>query len=295
MITAFAPAKLNLGLRILERRPDGYHKIETIFVPLRLFDRLEISPTDRPGIRLDVDASGVPSDASNLAVRAALETSRALGVEPALAMRLEKRIPVAAGLGGGSSDAAAAILAVEALAGASLADAVRREIALRLGADVPFFLDPRPAIGRGIGERLEPIERVPELHWLLVRMPFELSTASVYREASAELTLPQQGSSIAALLGPAGVESEPWNDLETIAARRHPEIGQARRALEVQGAVVTGMSGSGPTVYGQFETCEAAESAAQRAVFPAGAEAIVTTSPEFGAGNWDWGWGVAKW
>ncbi len=293
MVTVLAPAKLNLGLRILDRRPDGYHEIETVFVPLRLFDELEIEQSDEPGIRLECDDPSLPVDGRNLAVRAAERTCAALGLEPALALRLRKRIPVAAGLGGGSSDAAAAMLGIEALSGRPLDPGVRAQLARGLGADIPFFLEPRPAVGRGVGERLEPIPDVPELAWLLVQLPFGISTAEAYASASRELTLPRRGSSIAALLGPSGVVRSPENDLEAFAMRRHPEIEQARRALLEEGARVAGMSGSGPTVYGLFDGSQAARAAAARAKLPEGAQAIASSSPGSGIGNW--GWGVAKW
>ena len=286
-----APAKLNLGLRILDRRADGYHEIETVFLPLALFDTLDVEfGGDR--VVLETDDPGLPVGADNLAVRAAERTCGALGVGPGVAIRLAKRIPVAAGLAGGSSDAAAVILGLESLAGRRLAGAERAALALGLGADVPFFLNPRPAVGRGRGERLEPLPGVPEMWWLLVAFPFPVSTAVAYRAAASELTLPRQGSSIAALLGPAGVLSQPRNDLETVVARLHPEISATRRALERAGALVTGMTGSGPTVYGSFPDREAAERASRSGELPAGARAIPVASPGSETGNW--GWGVAK-
>lgn len=287
MIALLAPAKLNLGLRVLARRPDGYHEIETLLVPLRLFDRLELSAGHRPGITLDVDTPAVPDGRENLAVRAAEGVCTYLGREPRLHIRLEKRIPVAAGLGGGSSDAAAAIYGTERLLGERLPPGERAALALRLGADVPFFLDPRPALARGVGELLEPLTDVPEMTWLLVAFDFPVSTADVYRAVAGELTLPRQGSSIAALLGPSGIRSSPPNDLETITARLHPEIRGVRRMLERAGARVTGMSGSGPTVYGRFGDERAAESAARSLELPAGAKAIVVSSAGSGSNDGD--------
>lgn len=293
MIRVHAPAKLNLGLRVCRRRPDGYHEIETIFVPLRLFDRLELAPAPAGRLTLWSDAPELPTDRRNLALRAAELVLAELGVECGAAIRLEKQIPIGAGLGGGSSDAAAAIFGVEALTGKTLGDRVRRRIALRLGADVPFFLDPRPSVGRGIGEQLEGLEGFPEMWWVLACMPFQVSTREVYQAAAARLTLPREASSIAALLGPSGLLSVPINDLETISAERHPEIRAVREALEQVGAMFTGMTGSGPTVYGRFERREEAEAAARRVELPAGVRAIVTSSPASDAR--DWGWGVAKW
>ena len=292
MLTLRAPAKLNLGLEIRERRPDGYHEIETVFLPLRLFDRLTLQIGPGSGVEFECDDPGLPAGDENLAVRAAVAASQALQLEGRLRLCLEKRIPVAAGLGGGSSDAAAALLGIEALAGRPLGEPRRLALARALGADVPFFLDPRPKRGRGIGDLLEPLSGVPEMWWVLAVLPFPVSTAEVYREASRELTLPRDGSSIAALLGPCGVVSSPQNDLETVTARRHPEVRAAREALEASGASVVGMSGSGPTVYGQFEDRQAAERAAGRVALPRGARAMAISSPGSDAANREWG--VAK-
>ncbi|MEE9279168.1 MAG: 4-(cytidine 5'-diphospho)-2-C-methyl-D-erythritol kinase [Myxococcota bacterium] len=293
VVRLLAPAKLNLGLRLLARRADGYHDIDTVFVPLRLFDRLEIARSPEPGIRLEVRGAELPDDEGNLAVRAARLACEETGLEPDLRLSLDKRIPVAAGLGGGSSDAAAAILGVEHLSGGTLCATTRASLALSLGADVPFFLRPAPSVGRGVGERLEALADVPEMWWLLVCFDFPVSTAWAYREASRELTLPRDESSIAALLGPSGVLSSPHNDLEPVTSRRHPQVRAAARALEGAGAMVTGMSGSGPTVYGRFESEEAARRAADVLALPNGARTIAVSSP--GSASGDWGWGVAKW
>lgn len=293
MVLLLAPAKLNLGLRLIARRSDGYHEIETVFLPLRLFDRLELERAEEPGIRLEVRGAELPEDEENLAVRAARLACEATGLAQALRLRLEKHIPVAAGLGGGSSDAAAAILGVERLSGKDLPASDRAGLALSLGADVPFFLGPRPSVGRGVGERLEPLTDVPEMWWLLLCFDFQVSTAWAYAEASRKLTLPREGSSIAALLGPSGVLFPPHSDLEAVTALRHPEVGQAQRALADAGAMVTGMTGSGPTVYGRFESEGAAQGAAEALSLPRGARTILVSSPGSACG--DWGWGVAKW
>jgi 4-diphosphocytidyl-2-C-methyl-D-erythritol kinase len=294
VIEVRAPAKLNLGLEVLRRREDGYHEIETCFVPLRLFDRLTLEPGPAGrGIALEVDGAELPTDRTNLVVRAAERGCAALAIPPDLSLRLEKRIPIAAGLGGGSSDAAATLLGLEALAKRALPRDARAKLALELGADVPFFLEPRPALGRGVGEKLESLDGVPEMHWVLVAFPFPVATAWAYGEAARELTLPRDPSSIAALLGPLGLLSSPRNDLEAASTRRHPEIREARRALETAGALATGMSGSGPTVFGRFEDERAAQSAAERVEVPAGARTIATSSPGSASGHW--GWGVAKW
>ena len=291
------------------RRSDGYHDIDTIFIPLVLFDRLEVTLRDRPGIEIRVDRDDVPQDEGNLACRAARQAADALGAEAALRIEIQKRIPVAAGLGGGSSDAAAAILAVEALYEQPLEPSRRWAIAAQLGAAVPFFLHPRPARGLGRGDQLEDLPDLPELHWVLVSLPFAVSTPEAYRAASAELTLPRHASSIEALLGPDGFvvsrSGDPHNDLEGAVARWHPEISAARQALRQLGAQITGMSGSGPTVYALFPDRLIAEQTAEQLMgsieslssaesrgLPVGARAIAVSSP--GSDTLNWGWGVAK-
>ena len=298
MIEVAAPAKLNLGLEVLRRRADGYHEIETVFVPLRLFDRLalERAPAGR-GLALDAGGADLPLDRSNLVVRALERAAAELGVPLDLSVRLDKRIPIGAGLGGGSSDAAAALLGLERLCGRALAPELRGKLALELGADVPFFLDPRPALGRGVGEQLEALPGIPEMHWVLVAFPFQISTAWAYTEAGRELTLPRDPTSIAALLRPAGLLAPPRNDLEAVGVRRHPEIREAQRALARAGALATGMSGSGPTVFGRFEDERAARRAAETVEVPAGARTIATSSPGSASADWtsgSWRWGVAK-
>jgi 4-diphosphocytidyl-2-C-methyl-D-erythritol kinase len=292
-----APAKLNLGLEILRRREDGYHELETIFLPLRLADRLEFRRAAAgSGIRLSIAGAALPADRENLVYRAAERACAELGVPADLEIALEKHVPIAAGLGGGSSDAAATLRALETLFERPLLTAARQRIALELGADVPFFLDPKPALGRGVGERLEALAGVPEMFWVLVAFPFPISTAQAYEEAGLELTLPRRPTSIGALLGPAGLLVSPRNDLEAFAVRRHPEIRAARRALESVGALATGMTGSGPTVFGRFANEQAARQAAERVEVPAGARTIATSSPGSASAESkeESGWGVAK-
>ena len=290
-----APAKLNLGLRLIARREDGYHELETFFLPLCLHDRLTLERgAPGSGVALVVEGADLPTGADNLVVRAALQASAALGAPADLRIRLEKRIPVAAGLGGGSADAALTLLGVEALCGRSLEPARRHALARALGADVPFFLDPRPARGRGIGDELERVDEIAEMAWVLVAFPFGVPTPWAFREASRELTLPRERSSIAPPLGPGRQATSPPNDLETVAVRRHPEIRAARTALDRAGALITGMSGSGPTVYGRFPSMEEARSVAGELELPDGAKAMAVRSPGSGAGADDPYWGVAK-
>lgn len=291
-----APAKVNLGLRVLGRRPDGYHLIESLFVPIDLCDelRVEASPGADSGgspaspreseIHLRVVAEGqppgsVPADERNLAVRAArlfLERAKRPGL--GLDVVLYKRIPAGGGLGGGSSDAGAMLRALDRL----LPGAVSREeleaLALGLGADVPFFLDPQPALVTGIGERIEPLSSLPGLWLLLVHPGVSLATAHVYAaydERAGALTQREPGSTMRALSrlsdDSRALAELLENDLEAAAEALCPAIGQLRGRIGRLGALAAGMSGSGATVYGVFPD----EASARRAHAQAGFEASI--------------------
>jgi 4-diphosphocytidyl-2-C-methyl-D-erythritol kinase len=266
-LTARAPAKINLGLRILGRRPDGLHELDSLFAPLDLADRLElrIAAAERPGVVLrDAGGSFPAPGAPNLAVRAAEAFLARTRLDWAIEIALAKHVPVAAGLGGGSSDAGAVLRALAQQAPDALSTAELGAIARALGADVPFFLDPRPARVRGIGERSEPCPDLPELALLLVNPGFPLSTAEVYRTFDALGPGPQPpplpelrealagGEALAALL---------HNDLEAAARQLHPELRALRGRLEGLRPRGTGMSGSGPTHFALFESPERAAAA----------------------------------
>jgi 4-diphosphocytidyl-2-C-methyl-D-erythritol kinase len=283
-----APAKINLGLRIRGRRADGYHELESVFLPLDLADevRVEASAGEGVSLALDGDAAGVPGGDANLALRAARAFAEAAGLGEALAVRLRKRIPAAAGLGGGSSDAAAVLRALAALRPGRVAPERLQALALGLGADVPFFLDPRPAWVRGIGERIEPVAGLPPLPLLLVNPGLPLPTAEVYRafDALAPALTPEDPTprmrALQALRESGGdvrrVAREAladlvWNDLEPAATRLCPPVARLRARLDGLGALAVGLSGSGPTLYGVFPDRGAADRAAGAAGLPAGA------------------------
>jgi 4-diphosphocytidyl-2-C-methyl-D-erythritol kinase len=283
-----APAKINLGLRIRGRRPDGYHELESVFLPLDLADevRVEASPGAGVSLALEGDAAGVPSGDTNLALRAARAFAEAGGLSEGLSLRLCKRVPVAAGLGGGSSDAGAVLRALSALRPGRVAPDRLRAIALGLGADVPFFLDPRPAWVRGIGERIEPLAGLPPLPLLLANPGLPLATAEVYRafDALSPALTPEDPTprmrALQALRESGGdvrrVAREALadvvrNDLEAAATRLCPPVARLRARLGELGALAVGLSGSGPTLYGIFPDRGAADRAAGSAGLPAGA------------------------
>ena len=291
-----APAKINLGLRILGRRPDGYHLLESIFLPLGCADELEVGlDPARPGrvqLVLEGAPESVPSDGRNLAVRAARAFRSRVGEGPGISIRLRKRVPAAAGLGGGSSDAGAVLRALERLEPGRLGPRELARLALELGADVPFFLDPRPARVTGVGERIEPLAGLRALPLLLAWKGPGLSTRTVfeaYRRSRApadSLTPRGSGPTIGALwplredggLVRAGVLLRELvrNDLEPVATSVEPAVAELRREIEESGALVAGMSGSGPTVYGLFGDEAGAQAAARRIRQRSGAEVRVT-------------------
>lgn len=273
-----AHAKVNLDLRVLGIRPDGYHELRTVFQTIELHDTLTC--VERPGpFAVRCRTPGIPLDESNLAWKAAAALWRAVGRpgEPRdTAVSIEKAIPVAAGLGGGSADAAAALHGLARLwGGAPLT--LLREVAAGLGADVPFFLSGGTALGLGRGEEIYPLVDLPR-HWVvIVRPPFGVSTAEAYawydEDRAAGLREPRE----------LQILPVPWptraaqmiNDLEPPVVRRHPEIGALRAALREAGAVAAAMSGSGSAVFGLFRS----RAAAARAVGPlsrGGARALLT-------------------
>lgn len=275
-----APAKVNLGLRIRGRRADGHHLLESLFAPLALADRLRIalrpSGVEPGGARFAIEvtgerAAGVPVDRSNLAVRAA-EAFLDAAARPDLGVDLvlEKRVPAQAGLGGGSSDAGAVLRALTVLLPGAVGSSRLAALALQLGADVPYFLDPRPALVSGIGEQIEAVAAIAPLVLLLVHPGVGLSTAAVYAAfdaLGAALTPPSPGPTVRPPEGPLAPETLARlleNDLEPAAVRLCPALVRLRQRIAGAGALAVGMSGSGPTLFGVFADEIAARRAATR-------------------------------
>jgi len=253
------PAKVNLYLRVVGRRPDGYHELVTVMQPLTLADELTVT-LGEDGIRLTCDAPELPCGEENLVWRAAARFQAETGQQPGVFLNLRKRIPVAAGLGGGSSDAAGTLLALNALTGGALKPDRLHALAGLLGADVPFFLEQRPAVARGIGTRLTPLS-LPPYWYLLLNPGVPLSTRWVYENLD-----------LAALPGAPATETwdpehpETWvrNDLGAVALTRFPELAGLLNDLQAAGAWTQGISGSGPTLFGLFHTQKAAQQAGAR-------------------------------
>lgn len=256
------PAKINLFLHVLGRRADGYHEIVSLMCPLELGDRLWIEVGGSSNL-LVCDHPQVPRDEANLALKAAQRFFAALDHSAAVQVRLEKHIPVAAGLGGGSSNAASMLLGLNRLYGEPLPLHALSEIAATIGADVPFFLLQHPALAEGVGERLSAVPALFPWEVVLVTPPLSVSTASVYADLNLELTkcrVNYKDFLLKAKNFDAGCHM--CNDLETVTVRRHPQIDTLKAALRHWGASGVLMSGSGPTVFGLFAQAAAAEQAA---------------------------------
>ena len=249
-----APAKVNVFLEVTGKRPDGYHNIFSIFIPVELYDNLEIRKGNTGLIRFKSKGFNVPEDPTNLVYRAASSFFKKTGIKNSgVNIKLEKNIPVAAGLGGGSSDAASTLLALNELYKFPLKKTDLHEIALSLGADVPFFLDAVPSIVTGIGEILEPIPNWPEFWYLIITPQVEISTAWVYQNYKMELTSNEYDYIRKTLKnGDIIISGILKNDLEKVTSTSFPIINTLKRKLMDAGAEGAIMSGSGPSVFGIF-------------------------------------------
>jgi 4-diphosphocytidyl-2-C-methyl-D-erythritol kinase len=276
---ARAHAKVNLDLRVLGSRADGYHELRTVFQTIDLHDTLTAQEKPGPFV-LKCRTPGVPLDDKNLVWRAGAALWKALGRggDPCDAViTIEKGIPLEAGLGGGSADAAAGLHVLARLwGGAPLS--LLREVASGIGSDVPFFLSGGTALGLGRGEEIYPLVDLPR-HWIVVVLPpFGVSTAEAYawydEDRAAGVREPRGELQILPVPWPTRA-AQMINDLEPPVLRRHPEIGAIKAALKEAGAVAAAMSGSGSAVFGLFRT----RPAAARAIRPlsrAGAAALLS-------------------
>lgn len=254
-VRAHAPAKINLALHVTGRREDGYHLLESLVVFTKFGDEVEISASEADSFRVDGPfAHAVPAGGDNLVLRAR-DTLSALAKVPAqsAAIRLTKNLPIASGIGGGSSDAAAAMKALNRLWKSGLTLDQLAEIAAPLGADVPMCVLAKPLIARGIGERIEPIA-LPEIPLVLVNPGIPVPTPEVFKALPSATNpplpaLPDQRDLATFFAWLATTR----NDLQTPAIARAPIIADALSALELQGAGFARMSGSGATCFGLFQ------------------------------------------
>ena len=253
--TVRVPAKVNLQLSVGPVRDDGYHDLVNVFHAVSLHDQVTVTPAD--ALRVSVEGpEGVPAGPDNLAARAATLLARHIGVEPAVAVHIRKDIPVAGGMAGGSADAAAALVACDALWGCALDRDTLLELAAQLGSDVPFALVGGTAVGLGRGEQLTPVEVTGEFHWVFGYADGGLSTPAVYAECDrlratgGPLPWPRVSDDLMAALktgDAAGLGRALRNDLQEAALSLRPPLGDALAAGRDLGALGSIVSGSGPT------------------------------------------------
>ena len=270
-IVFISPAKINLFLIVTGKRPDGYHELVTLMCPITLTDTVTVKLTHRE-ITVSCADPDVPEDETNLAHQAtrlflACWTKEKQGRRFGAHIAIEKRIPVAAGLGGGSSNAATVLLALNRFHGKPYTRQELGAMALNLGADVPFFIFQRPAIATGIGEALQSVTGVLQAYSIILVHPsIRISTANVYQNLNLRLTKCQQQLKNLNLriqdelerILPGEIEEYLCNDLETVTAIRYPAVEEIKQTLLSLGANGALMSGSGPTVFGLFKDKKAA-------------------------------------
>jgi 4-diphosphocytidyl-2-C-methyl-D-erythritol kinase len=267
-----APAKINLSLRVVGRRADGYHLLDSIMVAVTLFDELEIkrrvlkrSERAQPApVRVTCDDPKVPLGEGNLAHRAAALLLKQAGVVQPLDIHIRKRIPMGAGLGGGSTDAAATLVGLNRLLKLHFSESRLEKLALQLGADVPFFIRARPSRARGVGEQLTPLRNIPAC-WVVILYPgFPVSTAWVYGNLPQNLTKFQPKTRVYTLLTRAPKFADLLvNDLEAVTVKRYGRIKVLKDRLIEKGAAGALMTGSGSAVFGIFGSREKAKKAYQ--------------------------------
>jgi len=258
-------AKINLCLHVLGKRADGYHELRTVFQTISLHDTLRLTLTRHPGISLETDNPALPSGRENLVWRALEALRRELRLRGGVRAELTKRIPAARGLGGGSSDAAAALVGMLRLSRRKLPAARLVKLAAGLGADVPFFLFGGRALGLGRGDEVYPL---PELsgRTMLVVSPRDvgISTREAYRWVSRRLTMREQASKLHSFCALCwSLQGGVSNDFEAAVFRRHPRLARLKQGLLRQGALEAALAGSGSAVFGVFRNPAQARRAAR--------------------------------
>ncbi len=259
------PAKINLHLEVAGRRPDGFHELRTLFQSVDLYDTLRGWPEDEGRLNLEVKPGNLVSNGGdNLVMRAARALWREIGRRPGARLKLEKRIPIGGGMGGGSADAAGALILLDRLWSLGLPSSDLRRLAADLGSDVPFFLHGGLALGVGRGEEVIPLEDLPPLGVLLVVPPVEVSTPEVFKRL-----MPGTWKRMADRVYAGIVKSPPvidWsaagNDLERVVCEGWPQVAEALEGVRRLGPLFSTVSGSGATVFGIFESFDAAVNAA---------------------------------
>ena len=257
-----SPAKVNLRLEILRRREDGYHELRTILQKISFCDTLSVSLKREKGISISTDHPRLPIGRGNLVYRAAQMILKKSEYKGGLHIDIRKEIPLGAGLGGGSSNAATTLKALDQLLEIGLPTKELMKMGLGIGADVPFFFLDGAAIAAGIGERLKKIE-LPDFSYVLINPNFEVSTRWTYQNfilTKRHFHFNLQGF----VKTPEGISCLLWNDLEGVVSHKYPQIEEMKKMLLSAGALGALMTGSGPTVFGVFSGKREAENASKK-------------------------------
>ena len=262
-----AYGKINLGLDVLRRREDGYHEVRMVMQTVGLYDRIDLVRKDAPGIAVETNLHYLPANENNLAWKAASLLMEEFRVKEGVQIRLRKFLPVAAGMAGGSSDAAAVLFGVNKMFGLGLTRRRLMERGVAIGADVPYCVLRGTALSEGIGEILTPLPPVPQCQVLIAKPGVSVSTRFVYEHLKADQLRPDQHPDIDGMLEAIrrgdlyGIAGCLGNALETVTIPAYPVIGQIKEQMMERGSIGCLMSGSGPTVFGLFSSPRAAADA----------------------------------
>lgn len=280
-----ALAKINLGLDVLRRREDGYHEVKMIMQTIGLHDDLEIRKTKTPGIQVKTNLYYLPTNENNLVYKAAKLLMDEFQIQDGVSIQLKKRIPVAAGMAGGSSDGAAVLWGINQMYGLGLSMQALMERGVRLGADVPYCIQRGTALAEGIGEKLSVLPPMPKCTILIAKPGISVSTKFVYENLHANDLKPEQHPDVDSMIEAMRQKdlgllcSRMGNVLETVTIPAYPVINEIKRTMMDNGAIGSMMSGSGPTVFGIFDSSAAAKQAVKAVRAAKLAKQICLTTP----------------
>ena len=280
-----ALAKINLGLDILGKREDGYHEVKMIMQTIGLHDDLEIRKTKTPGIQVKTNLYYLPTNENNLVYKAAKLLMDEFQIQDGVSIQLKKRIPVAAGMAGGSSDGAAVLWGINQMYGLGLSMQALMERGVRLGADVPYCIQRGTALAEGIGEKLSVLPPMPKCTILIAKPGISVSTKFVYENLHANDLKPEQHPDVDSMIEAMRQKdlgllcSRMGNVLETVTIPAYPVINEIKRTMMDNGAIGSMMSGSGPTVFGIFDSPVAAKQAMKAVRAAKLAKQICLTTP----------------
>ena len=263
-----APAKINIGLDVIRRREDGYHEVKMIMQSIRLFDRLTLTKTKEPGIKLTTNLSYLPVNEDNLVYQSAKRLMDEFHLEGGLDIKLDKRIPVAAGKAGGSTDAASCMLAINDLYGLGLSNRHLMKRGVKLGADIPYCILKGTALSEGIGEKLSTIPAMPSCYILIAKPNIHVSTKWVYTNLVLDehTNHPDIDGMLASMKKRdlLSLSNQIGNVLESVTIPAYPQIAAIKECMLQNGALGSLMSGSGPTVFGIFDDKDKAMAAKEK-------------------------------